>query len=309
MYKIIKQENNKNYLLNSKELNFEDLSKISSNISQSILKILSEGSNYPKQIAKILNLHEQNIYYHIKKLEQSKIIYISKQENVNGTVANFYSICSNSFFIKLKSFKTHSKISFNQSITELDYLYPFIKNSELNAIIVVGSPDPHGPQKARSKDGYYGMDLALFLGSHISHISESKVKLDTEITEYDLNNNNLIVIGGPIVNRINYLINKDLPIYFDEQKKGIYSTLSKKTYFSDEIGYINKIISPFNKTKQILSITGLRNSGTKSAMLAFLKNFEEVKKPNLYSKKNYCKVVEGIDLDSDGKVDDIDFLE
>jgi hypothetical protein len=56
---------------------------------------------------------------------------------------------------------------------------------------IVGSPDPHGPSKARSKDGYFGMDLALFLGTFLSNITGSKVKLDTEIQDKDLENNNI----------------------------------------------------------------------------------------------------------------------
>lgn len=303
--KIIKEEENKNYILNTKELDLENLPNLNSKINKQILELIAEEPLYPKQIAKKLKLHEQNVYYYIRKLESAKIIKISKQENINGTIANFYSLVSDSFFFKLTDFKTSSKISQKEST----YLKPFIQNSEMNSIIVVGSPDPHGPQKARSKDGYFGMDLALFLGSYIGHLSESKVKLDTEITNEELKNNNLIIIGGPIVNRVMGIVNKDLPIYFDEEKKGVHSKISKKTYFSDEIGFINKIKSPFNSEKEILTISGLRNSGTKSAILAFLKHFNELKLANQHSKKYHCRVVEGIDLDSDGKVDDIEFLE
>ncbi|NCC70831.1 S-layer protein [bacterium] len=174
---------------------------------------------------------------------------------------------------------------------------------------MVGSPDPHGPQKARAKDGYFGMDLALFLGTFLNQISESKLRLDTEISEKELLENNLIILGGPIVNKISSQIQSKLPIYFDEEKKGIYSSISKKIYFNDEIGYMCKIKSPYNKDKEILYLSGLRNSGTKSIILAFLKRYEELKQNNLYDNKSSAKVVEGIDLNSDGIVDDIEFLE
>ena len=59
----------------------------------------------------------------------------------------------------------------------------------------------------------------------------------------------------------------------------------------------------------ILHIAGLRNSGTKAAILAFLKHFNEVKKGNLYDYTFESHVVEGLDLDSDGIVDDVEFLE
>lgn len=303
--KIIDEKDNKNYSLKTKEILFENVPNLSNDISKKILELISKKAMYPKQIAKELKVHEQNIYYYIKKLEKSNIIKIEREENINGTAANFYTTAADSFYFKFKEFEETSKISEKEST----FLKPFIEDFKLNCLIVVGSPDPHGPQKARSKDGYFGMDLALFLGSFIGHITQSCVRLDTEINEKDLENNNLIVIGGPIVNRVTSLLNKNMPIYFDEEKKGIYSKISKKIYFSDETGIINKFENPFNKEKKILLIAGLRNPGTKAAILAFLKHFNQIKTGNLYKPKMMSKIVEGVDLDSDGKVDDCEFLE
>jgi len=305
MLKIIKEEDNKNYSLKTKELDLKEMPNLNTKISKQILELISKTPMYPKEIGKKLKIHEQNIYYYIKKLTKSKVIEVVKQENINGTLANYYSTSSDSFFFKLNEFQKSSKIAQKEE----KYLKPFIENSELNSLIIVGSPDPHGPLKARSRDGYFGMDLALFLGSHISHIPESKVRLDTEVTQKELEENNLILIGGHIVNKVTNLVNINMPIYFDEEKKGIFSNLSKKTYFNDEIGVINKFESPFNKEKTILSIAGIRNSGTKAAILAFLKHFDKIKIGNLNSPKTKSSVIEGIDLDSDGKIDNCEFLE
>lgn len=303
--KIVKEENNKSYSIEANEISCENLSVLSTKTSKDILNLISKKPMYPKQIAKALNLHEQNIYYYIKKLEKQNLIEIKKSENINGTIANFYSTSSDAFFIKFKEFK-ETNMTYQK---ESEFLKPFIKSGKFNAIIVVGSPDPHGPQKARSKDGYFGMDLALFLGSFLSYIPESKVRLDTQISQKELEENNLIVIGGLIVNKISSDINNNMEILFDEEKKGFYSKISKKTYFNDEIGIINKFISPYNDKKKILFIAGLRNSGTKSAILAFLKHFSKIREGNNYDKNISSKVVEGIDLDSDGQVDDVEFLE
>lgn len=302
--KIIKEEKNENYSIDTKEIGLEEISNLSNETTKKILKLISKESMYPKQIAKKLNLHEQNIYYYIKKLEKSKLIEIERSENVNGTIANFYITSSDSFYFKINDFKKTPKLKEKES----DYLKPFIENGKLNALIIVGSPDPHGPQKARSKDGYYGMDLALFLGTYLTYTENLKVKLDTETTEKDLKNN-LIIIGGPIVNKVTDMINDKMPIKFDEESKGIYSSTTKKTYFNEEIGMINKISNPFDDTKKILLLAGLRNAGTKSCILAFLKHFDDLQKPNNYNKKIESKIIEGIDLDSDGIVDDCDFLE
>ncbi len=303
--KVLKEKDTKNYFINTKEIDLKEVSNLNNKQVKDILKLISEKSMYPKEIAKRLKVHEQNIYYHIKKLEKSGIIVVDKQENINGTIASFYKVASDSFFFKFNEFKESSKIYERQS----SFLSPFVEKSRLNSLIIVGSPDPHGPQKARSRDGYFGMDLALFLGSFVSYVEDSKVRLDTEVTDEELRNNNLIVIGGPIVNRVTGLVNKKMPIYFDEEKKGIYSKISKKTYFNDEIGFVNKFKSPFNDEKKILLVAGIRNSGTKAAIVSFLKHFDEVKKGNMHDSKKMCRVVEGVDLDSDGKVDDCEFLE
>ncbi len=302
--KIIKEENNENYFLKTQEIEIDKLPNLNSTTTKNIINLLAEKSAYPKQIAKILNIHEQNAYYCIKKLEKANLVEIEKQENINGTIANFYKLTSDSYYFKTKEFKKSAKIKEKES----DYLKPFIENGKLNALIIVGSPDPHGPQKARSKDGYYGMDLALFLGTYLSEINSSKVKLDTQINENDLKNN-LIIIGGPIVNKVCEKINEHMPIYFDQEKKGIYSKITKKTYFNDEIGIVNKIENPFHENKMALIIGGIRNSGTKASIVAFLKNFEKLKNGNEYNNKIQCRVVEGLDLDSDSIVDDCEFLE
>ena len=44
-------------------------------------------------------------------------------------------------------------------------------------------------------------------------------------------------------------------------------------------------------------------------MIAFIKHFKEIIKGNKFNAKIPAKIVEGIDLDSDGIVDDIEILE
>ena len=87
--KIVKNENGVNYSVDVREIDLDKFVSLSS-ISKRILNLISKKSMYPKQIAKEFGVHEQNIYYHIKKLEKAKLIEIEKSENINGTVANFY---------------------------------------------------------------------------------------------------------------------------------------------------------------------------------------------------------------------------
>ncbi|PIN93707.1 hypothetical protein COU54_02010 [Candidatus Pacearchaeota archaeon CG10_big_fil_rev_8_21_14_0_10_31_24] len=302
--RIIKEKEGKILDIKTKELSLKSLSQISE-VGMKILEVLKEGIMYPKQIAKKLKIHEQNVYYYIRKLEIAGMIKVAKQERIQGTIAKFYALTSDSFYVKIGDFKESSKVNER----ELGILKNFIENGELNALIVVGSPDPHGPMKARSKDGYFGMDLALFLGTFLTNISESKVKLDTEVLDKDLKENNLIILGGPIVNKVAESLGSKVPIYYNEKKKGFYSTLSGKTYVHEEVGVINICKSPFNPDKEIIFIAGIRNSGTKASIMAFLKKLDELEEGNSNDSDIKSRVVEGLDLDSDGIVDDVEILE
>ncbi|MDD3264007.1 MAG: ArsR family transcriptional regulator [Candidatus Nanoarchaeia archaeon] len=295
-----------NYLLDTKEIKLKNLKSLSSTLSQKILENLENKPMYPKELAKKLKENEQKIYYHIKNLEKSGFIKILKTQNIHGALANIYCSTQDSFFFKFKDLKLAQKISTKEN--QNDYLKPFILDGKLNCLIIVGSPDPHGPDKARSKDGYYGMDFALFLGIHLNYIPNLNVKLDTETRQEDLENNNLIILGGPITNRVMAKFNDKLPIRF-EQGNNIRSTISSTTYHNDENGMIVRISNPFNKEKKILIVAGKRHSGTRASIIAFLKHFNEICIGNKYNEKIYAKVVEGLDLNSDGVVDDVDFVE
>ncbi len=301
---IIDKQKSEVYSLPAKEINPENAGSFSSELAQKILHLLVKEPMYPIDIAKTLKMHEQKIYYHIRNLEKAGIIKIVKKETKQGATANFYALTEPAFVIKFKNFESTSKIG--QIRNESEFLQPFIKDGQLDAMIIVGSPDPHGPDKARSRDGYYGMDLALFLGTFLNYVPKFNVKLDTEVREEDFNHN-LILIGGPVVNKVVEKVNSKLPIRFEEGN--IKSSVSNETYPQDEIGLIVKAKSPFNKDKSILVVAGKRFSGTRAAIIAFLKGFKKITDGNIHNPSIKAKVVEGIDLDSDGIIDDIEFRE
>ena len=301
---IVDKSKNSVRSLPAKELSPEDAGSLSSELATKIMKLLVQGPMYPIELAKKLKVHEQKIYYHIRNLEKAGIIKIVKKETRQGATTNFYSLAEPAFVIRFKNFEATSKIA--QIRNESEFLEPFIKDGQLDSLIIVGSPDPHGPEKARSRDGYYGMDLALFLGTFLNYVPKFNVKLDTEVREDDFQNN-LILIGGPVVNRVVEKVNSKLPIRFEEGN--IKSTVSNEIYPQDECGLIVKAKSPFNKDKSILVVAGKRFSGTRAAIIAFLKDFKKVTQGNVHNSSILAKVVEGIDLDSDGIIDDIEFRE
>ncbi len=303
---VVKKDKNQIKSLPVKEITVKDARNFSSDLALSIVKLLVKKPMYPIEISKELKVHEQKIYYHIKNLEKSGIIKVVKKELMQGAVAKYYTVEKPAFVIKLKEFEQAQDIIPKNTSEFLD---PFMKNGQLDAMIIVGSPDPHGPEKARSRDGYYGIDFALFLGTFLNYVPSLNVRLDTEVRKEDLQNN-LILMGGPVVNRITNQINSKLPIFFDEKNHwSVMSTISKKGYPNDEIGLIVNFKSPFNKNKRIILVAGKRYSGTRAAIIAFLKYFKEIEKGNIHNNKIKARVVEGIDLDSDGIIDDVEFKE
>ena len=301
---VIDKQKNEVYSLPAKEIKAEHAGSLSSELAQKILHLLAKEPMYPIDIAKALKVHEQKIYYHIRNLEKAGAIKVARKETRHGATANFYVLAEPAFVIKFKDFEITSKIA--QIRNESEFLEPLIKDGQLDAMIIVGSPDPHGPDKARSRDGYYGMDLALFLGTFLNYVPKFNVKLDTEVRDADLGNN-LILIGGPLVNKIVEKVNSKLPIRFEEGN--IKSTVSNETYPQDECGLIVKTRNPFNKDKYILVVAGKRFSGTRASIIAFLKGFKKITDGNVHNPSIKAKVVEGIDLDSDGIIDDIEFRE
>ena len=303
-------DKNKNGVMSlpAKEINVKQLKTLGSDLAKNILEELAKKPSYPMQLAKKLGINEQKVYYHIRNLEKARIIEIIRTEEIKGSMANFYALIEPAFVVKFKSFKATSKIKeLEQHST--DFFEPFIEDGQLNAKIIVGSPDPHGPEKARSRDGYYGMDLALFLGTFLNYVPGLNVKLDTETRQEDLQHN-LILIGGPVVNSITGRVNHKLPVRFDKDNNWcIVSDVSGNKYHSDEIGIIVKIKSPFNKHKKILVVAGKRYAGTRAVMIALLKHFKEVISGNKHDKNIDAKIIEGVDMDSDGIVDDIEFKE
>jgi len=305
---LVQKTNQKISSLPVKELKLENIKVLGSRLAQKIVQELAKEPSHPRGLAKRLHENEQKIYYHIKRLEKGKIIEEFSTKIIQGATARIYGIREGAFAVRFKEFEETQKIAAEDTKSS-KVLEPFIEEGKLNAFIIVGSPDPHGVEKARSRDGYYGMDLALFLGTYLNYIPTLNVKLDTEVREEDLQKN-LILMGGPVVNTVTEKINAKLPIRFEKENNYIIkSTISGKEYTSDETGIIVKAKNPFNKKKSVLVIAGKRYAGTRAVIIAFLRYFNSIAEGNKFNDKIIAKVVEGVDLDSDGIVDDIEILE
>ena len=271
-----------------------------------ILKMLSEKPMYPAQLAKVMKMHEQKVYYHIKQMTNSGLLDVVEKEEIRGTIAKKLSpkFLNFAFSISDKWSNINSLIE-SKDEEILGFLNPLIKNKKMNSNIIVGSPDPHGPHKARARDGHYAIDLALFLGSLCDMDDKFSTKLDVDINLKE--SKNLILVGGPVTNLLVAKINDFLPAKFSDNKPwGIKTKLN--TYTEESVGMICKIQNPYNPEYSILVIAGIRFIGTKAAVMAFTRNTNKVL--NRYSKqKEFYSIVHAFDMDGDGKIDSIEILE
>lgn len=290
--------------LRSKEIELKKLKSATSPLASKIIKALLKKEMYPQELANKLKENEQKIYYHIRNLEKSGIIEETRRKDIRGGSAKYYGVSSPAFTVLMKKPEI---IAGNRSEERKQFLEPFIIDGELNSLVIVGSPDPHGPEMARSRDGHFTVDLALFLGSFLNHVPEARTKLDTEFQKDDWKNN-IIIIGGPIVNNLARTIHHKLPIYF-ETSKIVCSKITNKCYEEGSIGIIIKTDNPMCKGKKILMLAGNSYRGTKAAIIALTKEFDEIIKGNKYNKKINARIVSGLDNDGDGIVDYFKLIE
>jgi len=293
------------------------LKTMANKLSWQILRLISEREMYPIEISKKLGVHEQKVYYHIRKLAEAGVIKEVREEEKKGATARYYQTAYPAFGVELPFG--------NRGVTAIDapqmdeklknFFSPFLTDSVFDGKIVVGSPDPHGPFKARARDGHYAAYLSLFLGRYVELPDDFAVKLDVDVKAEKEEKNNLILVGGPGTNLLTEEINEHLPTRFSVKSTeqgflfgGLISEKTNNVYTSDNIGLIAKIVNPWDKAKRVIVIAGNKAVGTKACVLALTKFWKETLK-NFTENNAFAAVIQGFDLDGDGKVDAIEVLE
>jgi hypothetical protein len=116
----------------------------------------------------------------------------------------------------------------------------------------------------------------------------------------------MIIVGGPVTNLAMAKVNDSLPAKFSDKKP--WGIIGKQTYTDDNIGLIARIPNPASAGHSLLLIAGIRYGGTKAAVLA-LTRFHKLALSRFTGQKEFCCIVQGFDLDGDGKVDSVELLE
>jgi hypothetical protein len=89
---------------------------------------------------------------------------------------------------------------------------------------------------------------------------------------------------------------------------GMVSKKTSRVYTGDTAGLIAKIVNPWDETKRIIVVAGNKAVGTKACVLA-LTNFHGKTLQNYHDGEGFGAVIQGFDLDGDGKVDAIEVSE
>jgi len=296
----------------------QKLRMILGKLSWKILVALSEKEMYPLELAKKLGVHEQKVYYHMRKLAKAGAITVVREEEKKGATARYYRPISPAYGIELpQEYKTIRKLSILSMDKQLqEFFKEFIKqDGTFEGKIVVGSPTPHGPFKTSARDGHYASYLTFFLGQFANMPDEFAIKLDVDMKAEKEERNNLILVGGPGTNVLAQEVNENLPIRFNMQSSeqgfllgGLVSEKTSRVYTADTAGLIAKITNPWDSTKKVIVLAGNKAVGTKACVLA-LTNFWKKTLKNYHIEDTFATVIQGFDLDSDGKVDSIEVLE
>lgn len=289
-------------------------------LAQSVLqptrwRILSEltiAEACAKDLSKKIGTSEQVICYHLKELERSGLIKLEKTVKKRGALAKYYKAEQKAIAVipSIASMKGSSDAP-QEALTEAakKLLEPFISQGRLNGHIVLGSPDAHGIFRSRARCGDRATDLALFIGSLLPISRESVVRLDTEISQEELMRN-LILVGGPRVNTVTMTVNEHLSITYELTGHNLMiSRISGKSYAGEDEGAIQMIVNPMNPESRILVVAGNTYLGTRAAVLALIKYTHQVASGNSLNRNIVASVVSGLDVNSDGLVDDVEFLE
>jgi DNA-binding transcriptional ArsR family regulator len=282
------------------------LSILSNKTAMDLVRELSLKPLCAMDLARRLGLHEQKVYYNLRKLEKAGIIKLLKTEERTGGTAKIFTLAEPVISVKLAE-NTFLTTDIPITINSLDFLRPFVNEGKLNAKIIIGDPYSHGQYDLPSTESPYIFDFALMLGGYLKELNFPNYMLDTEISDKDLNDN-LILFGNVRTNVAIDKINSKLPVHFDTDSGFLISSFSNKTYKDPRIGVILRFKNPFNEKKRILIFGGVRSRGVRAAIIAFTQHTDKIIN-SVNSDGSLVKIVHGFDKNGDKIIDSVKFLE
>lgn len=161
-----------------------------------------------------------------------------------------------------------------------------------SCMIVVGAKQDHGSfHKGAIKEDW---DAAQKLKEHYGI---SRIKTDTDLTSEDIDNYNIISVGGPLVNTFTHDTSSILPIQVANivqggiSMKGAYSAITSKYYQGREFGFIEALPNKANPRLATIIAFGLNREGTIAAVNALIQDLQELDKMNKHDKRYPARLV------------------
>jgi len=288
----------------------ERVAPLSSPLAWRILQELARAPDYPNALAARLNIHEQKVYYHVRRLERAGLLEVLREESKRGASARVLAPTAEAFAIVLKGRgKPVASPLLPHAGIVARFLEEFSSEGTFNGSIVVGSPYTHGPFSTTSRDSPYAVELGFFLGRLFAAPKRPLVRLDTELKAAGPVRDHLILVGGPVANIITMDLNPHLAVNFDwKQVWRMESSRTKRQYADEQVGLIAKVRSPWNPSRAVVLLGGLHAVGTMAAILGVTQSADDVLdgyKPG----EDFYRVVAGQDRDADGRIDAVSILE
>ena len=291
--------------IEASEITPEIIKALSDETRRNIVEEIGSGEAYPSEVAKELGLSKQKAYYHFNKLKDAEIIEESRSEEKSGGTATYYTLKSKAYYLLLSDIEEGLPV---QDISEstAEFLQPLVSDGELKGKIVVGSPDQHGPDQVRARDGHLAGEIGLEIGRYCDTEGRS-ISLDTEVFRSKAFEENMVLVGGVLTNTVTKKFNDEFPAHFSGEEFP-YREIStpNSTYSEASIGVVARTEHPEDSGKALFLVAGIRNQGTEAAVRAF-KNLEDITED--YSGGDYYKIVRGLDMDGDGEVDSYEVVE
>ena len=305
MYTVIRENEEETEKLEAVKLDPEKIKALSDSTRRNILEKLATQPSYPREVSRELGLEKQKSYYHFDKLEEAGLIEEERTENVSGGSAKYFRSSSPAYVLDLGTEGKKIPWSTNRDQTER-FLGSLVEEGRLEGVIVVGSPDQHGPDQVQAKDGHLAGEVGIKLGNYC-RTENPAVKLDTEIFGNSSFDQNMILVGGVLTNTVTKKFNENFPASFEGENFPYREIKTpENTYSEDTVGIVAKTENPEDSEKDIFMVAGVRNQGTEAAVRAF-KNLEDIVED--YGEGDFYRVVRGLDMDGDGEIDDYEVVE
>lgn len=288
----------------------ERIAPLTSPLAWRILQELARAPDYPNALAGRLKVHEQKIYYHVRRLERAGLLEVVREEAKRGASARVLAPTAEAYAIVLKGRgKPVASPLLPHAGPVARFLEEFSDDGRFSGSIVVGSPYTHGPFSTTARDSPYAVELGFYLGRLFAAPKGPLVRLDTEVKASGAGREHMILVGGPVANIITMELNGQLAVNFDwKQVWRMESSRTKRHYADEQVGLIAKVRNPWNPSRAVVLLSGLHAVGTMAAILGLTQATDDVLE-GYTPGEDFYRVVAGQDRDADGRLDAVAILE